>query len=293
MAYISISITAPGSAKKGEVVSASVRITNVTEYHYSFKGDISAVPARYPDYVIGSIDQVIMSGSSVTRNVSFTMPDCDVTVFIWVERWASDHWAYAGSASKVVSVEVSAETFHLSVLVPSWATGGYIDPGSGDYPAFSTVRLTAHPLSGYQFTSWGGDASGTSLTYNLYMGSDKQVEAYFEKVPVPEYPDTDIKDIAFSVVGEEYPPTDIKEVTFSVVGEEYPPTDIKEITFSVVGEEYPVTDIKEITFSVVGIPTQPEEPEEPGKEKQEFPWVPIKFFLLSLTSCFISPLTPY
>ena len=77
------------------------------------------------------------------------------------------------------------ETFHLSVFVPSWAAGGYIDPGSGDYPAYSTVKLTARPLSGYQFTSWGGDASGTSTTYNLYMNSDKYVEAYFEKVPVP------------------------------------------------------------------------------------------------------------
>jgi len=180
----SISITAPSSAKKGATVNASVKVTNNTAYHYSYKGTIYAVPDRYPDYAIGSIDQVITSGSSVTRNVSFTMPDCNVTVFIWLERWSFDHWVYDGSASKVVSLEVPA-TFHLSVLVPSWAAGGYVDPGSGDYPAYSTVKLTAHPLSGYQFTSWGGDASGTSPTYNLYMNSDNYVEAYFEKVPVP------------------------------------------------------------------------------------------------------------
>ncbi|GAI67495.1 unnamed protein product, partial [marine sediment metagenome] len=149
------------------------------------KATIYAVPDLYPDYVIGSIDQVIMSGASVTRAASFTMPDCNTTVFVWVERWSKDHWVYDGSASKVVTVEIPVPTtFHLSVLVPSWAAGGYVDPGSGDYPAYSTVKLTAHPLSGYQFTGWGGDASGTSLTYNLYMNSDKNVEAYFEKVPV-------------------------------------------------------------------------------------------------------------
>lgn len=81
-------------------------------------------------------------------------------------------------------------TYHLGVYVPTWAYGGYIEPGSGDYPAYSIVTLEAIPLSGYQFIGWGGDASGTSLTYDLYMDSDKYVEAYFERVPVPEYTGT-------------------------------------------------------------------------------------------------------
>jgi len=226
-----IAIDVPSSAEEGERVSASVRVTSTLSYHASYKGDIKAVPDRYPDYVLDTIDQVIMSGSSVTRNVSFTMPDCNVTVFIWVERWSSDHWVYDSSGSKVVSYVPATEpptptdeeliyanwlrtggtgsieywrsigsplyytppepepepTYHLNVHVPSWAAGGYIDPGSGDYPAYSTVKLTAYPLSGYRFTSWGGDASGTNPTYNLYMNSDKYVEAYFEKVPVEIY----------------------------------------------------------------------------------------------------------
>lgn len=182
-----IEITAPSSAEEGERVSVSVRVTNTLDYHASFKATIYAVPDRYPDYIIGSIDQVITSGSSVTRSASFTMPDCNTTVFVWVERWAATYWAYVGSASKVVSLEVPEATYHLDVFIPSWAYGGYVDPGSGDYPAYSTVKLTAHPLSGYQFVSWGRDASGTSPTYNLYMNSDKDVEAYFEKVPVEEF----------------------------------------------------------------------------------------------------------
>jgi hypothetical protein len=184
----SISITAPSSAEEGERVSVSVRVTNTLDYHASFKATIYAVPDRYPDYVIGEIDQVILSGESVTEDVSFTMPDCNVTVFVRVERWSVDRWVYDSSDSEVVTVEEPVEpTFHLDVHVPSWAAGGYVEPGSGDYEAYSTVRLTAHPLSGYQFTGWGGDASGTSTTYDLYMNSDKYVEAYFEPVPVPEY----------------------------------------------------------------------------------------------------------
>jgi len=180
-----IVITAPSSAEEGERVSVSVRVTNTLDYHASFKATISAAPDLYPAYVIGEIDQVIMSGDSVTRDTPFTMPDCNTTILVWVERWSFDHWVYDSSDSEVVSLEVLA-TFHLDVYVPPWAAGGYIDPGSGDYEAYSTVPLTAHPLSGYRFTGWGGDASGTSTTYNLYMNSDKYVEAYFELVPVTE-----------------------------------------------------------------------------------------------------------
>ena len=175
-----ITITAPSSAKEGALVGADITVKNITAYNYSYKATIYAIPALYPDYVIGSIDQVITSGVWVLRNVSFTMPDCDVTVFVWVER----EGVYDNSASRVVSVEIPVpETFHLSVSVHP---DGYVDPGAGNYPAYSTVTLTARPLSGYQFVRWGGDASGTSPTFNLYMDSHKHVEAYFEKVPVVE-----------------------------------------------------------------------------------------------------------
>ncbi|GAJ05039.1 unnamed protein product, partial [marine sediment metagenome] len=129
--------------------------------------------------------------------------DCNTTVFLWLERWMKDHWGYDSSASKVVSLKIpEPETFHLSVFVPSWAYGGYVQPGSGDYLANSTVTLRAYPLSGYRFLSWGVDASGTSTTYNLYMNSDKYVEAYFEKIPVPVEGTIIRKELEFSGSGD-------------------------------------------------------------------------------------------
>ena len=80
------------------------------------------------------------------------------------------------------------------------------------------------------------------------------------EVPVPEYPDTDIKNIAISVVGPEYPATDIRNIALSVVGVEYPATDIRNITIGVIGAPTP--------------PEEPEEPEEPVAEEKKFPWVP-------------------
>ncbi|GAH78078.1 unnamed protein product, partial [marine sediment metagenome] len=183
-----ISITAPSSAEEGERVSVYVSVTNNRTIGYIFKIEISALPDVYPHYRIYYAEDIIFGGSAKGYRALFTMPDCNTTIFVNVERWENDRWNYEGVKSKIVSLEIPApETFHLSILVPAWAVGGYVDPGSGDYLAYSTVKLTAHPLSGYQFTSWGRDASGTSPIYNLYMNSDKNVEAYFEKVPVPEY----------------------------------------------------------------------------------------------------------
>ncbi|GAI55956.1 unnamed protein product, partial [marine sediment metagenome] len=145
----SIAITAPSSAEEGEKVSVSVKVTNTRTIGYIFKTEIFAVPDAYPDYLIFSTEDIIFGGSSKTYSASFTMPDCNTTVFVWLERFEFNRWNYEGSASKVVSLEVPApETFHLSVHVPS---GGYVTPGSGDYLAYSTVTLRAYPLSGYRF----------------------------------------------------------------------------------------------------------------------------------------------
>jgi hypothetical protein len=93
-------------------------------------------------------------------------------------------WEYDFATGSLYQVGAPPETFHLDIYIPSWAAGGYVEPGSGDYARYTTLTLTAHPYSGYKFTSWGGDCSGTSPTCSLYMDSDKYVEAYFEPVPV-------------------------------------------------------------------------------------------------------------
>ena len=211
LAYASIAITAPSSAKKGATVNASVTVKNITEYHYSFKGTIYAVPDLYPDFTIGSIDQVITSGSSVTRNVSFTMPDCGVTIFIWLERWAATYWAYVGSASKVVSLEVP---------VP-------------EYPA-TDLKNIAIIVRG-----------------PAYPATDLRNIAIVVRGPL--YPATDLRNIAIVVRGPAYPATDLRNIAIVVRGPLYPATDLRNIAISVVGVEYPTTDIKNIVIRVLPV----------------------------------------
>ncbi|MBA7671646.1 hypothetical protein ES703_79806 [subsurface metagenome] len=181
----------PDSAEEGAVVNAVVTVTNDLGYRNWFRLFLAAdVTVEGEFELIADTDLMIDAGDSASLTGSFTMPARDVSVTGSCLYWSgAPDWDEYGWDSKVVSMVAAPppppETFHLEVNVPSWAAGGYIDPGSGDYAAYSTVELTAYPLPGYQFTGWAGDASGTDPTYSLYMDSDKYVEAYFERVPVP------------------------------------------------------------------------------------------------------------
>jgi uncharacterized repeat protein (TIGR02543 family) len=59
------------------------------------------------------------------------------------------------------------------------ATGGIVD-GGGSYEAGTAVTLTAEAKSGYTFTGWSGDATGTASTVTVVMDGNKTVAANFE-----------------------------------------------------------------------------------------------------------------
>lgn len=93
-----------------------------------------------------------------------------------------------------VSVAVGAVTGNMYeqnlVLVPddgnftltvSATAGGTVtkDPDQPTYAPSSSVTLTATPNSGFAFTSWSGDASGTNNPLTVVMDADKTITASF------------------------------------------------------------------------------------------------------------------
>ena len=69
------------------------------------------------------------------------------------------------------------------------AGGGSVSPNTGasgtKYLVGSSVSITATPATGYEFSHWSGDASGSTSSIKVNMTSDKTVTANFKlKVPV-------------------------------------------------------------------------------------------------------------
>ena len=108
MALSSISITVPSSAVKGQSVSLSTTVKNISADSYEFRvrlyavQDIYAVPA--PSEIIGSLEVAIRSGQSQVVSGTFVMPAWDTTVLVMVYRF-DNYWDYDNRATKVVNVE--------------------------------------------------------------------------------------------------------------------------------------------------------------------------------------------
>ncbi len=59
---------------------------------------------------------------------------------------------------------------------------GSVSPSSGSYNNGSSVTLTASPSSGWTFSHWSGDASGSSNPVTITINSNKSVTANFNQI---------------------------------------------------------------------------------------------------------------
>jgi len=100
------------------------------------------------------------NASSATT--TFTMPAQDVTV--------------------TANFEETVVTYYTLTTSVSTSGGGSVNPIGGTYAAGSQVTLTATPASGYSFSNWGGDASGSQNPITITMNSNKSITAYFTTV---------------------------------------------------------------------------------------------------------------
>ena len=79
--------------------------------------------------------------------------------------------------------EITGPTHVLTTAV-SPTGGGTISPAAGThtYAEGTVVSVTVSPATGYTFSSWSGDCTGTS-TCSVTMDADKSVTANFTAVP--------------------------------------------------------------------------------------------------------------
>jgi hypothetical protein len=85
-----------------------------------------------------------------------------------------------------ISAHFAQSTYAIAV---TQGTGGTISlsPSQGSYNAGDVVSVSATAASGYSFSSWGGDLSGTSNPQSVTVTRDMNITAYFAQMTTGSY----------------------------------------------------------------------------------------------------------
>ena len=100
--------------------------------------------------------------------------------------------SYTNVTSDILNQDYAASIIQHMLTIAA-GTGGTTDPVPGSYPYdYGTqVSVTAVPSSGYQFSGWSGDASGTTNPITITMDSNKSITANFTVIPSGDTGDGD------------------------------------------------------------------------------------------------------
>ncbi|MBO9703606.1 MAG: DUF4859 domain-containing protein [Sporocytophaga sp.] len=86
------------------------------------------------------------------------------------------------SANKKVTATFTAGPTYK--LITNIVGAGTVNLATGDYSQGSIQTLTAKPATGYIFTGWSGDATGTTNPLTITMLANKTITATFTAIPV-------------------------------------------------------------------------------------------------------------
>jgi len=143
--------------------------------------------------------QVVVDGTSYTAPQNFTWvvssshslsvssPQNGTTG----TRYAYSSWSDGGGQTHNVTVPSAATTYTASFATQYSLTtsvgasgGGTVNPsGETWYNSGTNPQVTATPNAGYSFSSWSGDASGSTNPLTVTMNARKSVTANFTAVP--------------------------------------------------------------------------------------------------------------
>ncbi len=118
----------------------------------------------------------VFTGSSTPNNLSYTGQPLKVNI--------TDVGASGASMSATFAVEPVTYTLNLSKTGNgSIRVDGtlYSFPWSGTFTSGTSVMLEAVPDSGWQFSNWSGDLSGSANPTSIQMNGDKSVTATFDR----------------------------------------------------------------------------------------------------------------
>ncbi len=169
-----------------------------TSSSYTFV--ITATRTLVANYVINSYTLVTTAspalGGTITRTPDQTRYDHGSQVLLtaipatgysfvnWTEggtvRSTSAAFQIAMTGNRTLVANFSAKTYTLNVLINPTGGGTVAkNPNRASYDSGTTVILTATPATGYTFTSWNGDATGSVNPLTVNMNANKNITANF------------------------------------------------------------------------------------------------------------------
>ncbi|MBZ9626638.1 ice-binding family protein [Psychroflexus sp. CAK1W] len=122
----------------------------------------------------GSLVTVEASPNAGFEFTNWTIDDAEVSTT------ASHEFEVVGNMALVANFEVATYTLTTTAVNGTLSK----NPDQPTYSHNSEVILTANPDTGYEFSSWSGDATGTDNPLTLVMDSNKSVTANFTLIPV-------------------------------------------------------------------------------------------------------------
>jgi len=142
------------------------------------------------------------SGGTVTKNPDQLKYDHGTNVLLTATpntgytftNWTDNGTVISTSAAYQISMtrnRVLVANFtlnsYLLTLTINPTVGGTVtkNPNQAAYDSGITVQLTATPNAGYTFTSWNGDATGSTNPLSVVMNANKNITANFTAVPPP------------------------------------------------------------------------------------------------------------
>ena len=147
--------------------------------------------------VIGN-GSVVPSGGTYKKN---NMVPIEATADV---DWRFDHWEgdLTGSLNPT-TIRMTSDKHVIAVFAPEGVVQEYtlttavigsgsitLNPSEGTYLEGTSVQVEANPMTGWEFSSWQGDLSGTSNPATVTMNSNKEITALFTEQGVLPPPGT-------------------------------------------------------------------------------------------------------
>jgi uncharacterized repeat protein (TIGR02543 family) len=121
------------------------------------------------------------SGSNVTVTAT---PRTGYAFINWTkggtEVSTNSSYTFALTANTTLVANFEIKTYSLNVTAQNGTVSK--DPNEQTYAHGTEVKLTATPATGYEFSSWSGDASGNNNPLTVTMNSNKNITANFTLV---------------------------------------------------------------------------------------------------------------